>query len=72
MEDLALQRPVSWEALFAWLLGSLISYWTAEGIFFLTGSSTIDALLIPGGVYYFLMRSRKNPAVAGFNRSDGS
>ena len=72
MENLALQRPVSWEALFAWLLGSLISYATIEEIFFLTGSSTIDALLIPGAVYYFLMRFRKTRAVASLNRGNGS
>jgi len=70
MEDLAMQRPVSWEALLAWLLGSLISFATAEEMFSLTGSSTIDALLIPGAVYFFLMRFRKARAVTGLDRGD--
>ena len=72
MEDLAVQRPVSWEALFAWLLGSLISYATAEEFLFLTGSSTIDALLIPGAVYFLLMRLGRNRTVAGLNRDKTS
>jgi cytosine permease len=72
MNELEFQRPVSWEALFAWLLGSLVSYATAEEMFSLTGSSTIDALLIPGAVYFFLMRFGKTRAVAGLNRGNKS
>ena len=72
MQQLATQKPVSWEALFAWLVGSLISYATAEEIFSLTGSSTIDALLIPGAVYCSLKRLRKSRTVAEFNQDDGS
>ena len=72
MEDLATQKPVSWEALFAWLLGSLVSYSAVEEIFSLTGSSTIDALVIPGAVYYFLMKLRKTRTVAELKQGDGS
>ena len=57
MEDLATQKPVSWEALFAWLLGSLVSYSAVEEIFSLTGSSTIDALVIPGAAAASSVRS---------------
>ena len=72
MDKLEFQRPVSWEALFAWLLGSLVSYAAAEEMFSLTGSSTIDALLIPGAVYFFLMRFRKSQTIADLNRGNGS
>ena len=72
MEDLATQKPVSWEALLAWLLGSLVSYSAVEEIFSLTGSSTIDALVNPGAVYYFLMKLRKTRTVAELKQGDGS
>ena len=72
MEDLATQKPVSWEALFAWLIGSLVSYSAVEEIFSLTGSSTIDALVIPGAVYYYLMKLRKTRTVAELKQGDGS
>ena len=59
LEDLPKRAAVSWPALLAWLAGSAASYATAEEIITLTGSSTIDALLVPAIVYMLLMKWRR-------------
>ena len=69
LEDLPKQPAVSWPALAAWVTGSAASYATAVEIMTLSGSSTIDALLVPAVVYILLMKARRIGTTAAGGRS---
>ena len=68
LEDLPKQPAISWPALAAWMVGSAASYATAEQFMTLSGSSTIDALLVPAIVYILLMKVRRAGAAAPGDR----
>ncbi len=69
LEDLPKLPAVSWPALAAWAVGSTVSYATAEETIVLTGSSTIDALVVPAIVYVVLMKLRRTRTSAAADRS---
>lgn len=56
MERLAEVPAIGWQAIVAWIIGSVIGYLSENGYIALSGLSAIDALVVTSILYFILAR----------------